>query len=342
MVMLFQGFSIESKGSSTRSPWFGHPFHFANNVNGINGDSNGNREGEEVHTLMIPAITRLQEAYVRKVVDTVNDLDNVLYEIANESHNQSIEWQYHMIRYIETYERKKPKQHPVVMTVTHPKGDNAVLFKSRAAAISPSPYPDWGYRDNPSAADGKKIIINDTDHLFDVENVNHKWVWKSFLRGLNPILLDAGIAPGPGTTDTPKWRLIRRSLGYSRKYAERINLAAMVPRVDLASSGYCLAHPGVAYLAYLPQGGSISIDLYAAKGTMNVEWFSPSTGEVLQAGKIEGGARKELISPFTQRFTLHWVRRNIDWVLRTFGVEKPVQLSDALLYLTADEATAQP
>ena len=34
------------------------------------------------------AITALQEAYVRKVVDTVNDLDNVLYEISNESSRQ--------------------------------------------------------------------------------------------------------------------------------------------------------------------------------------------------------------------------------------------------------------
>ena len=30
-------------------------------------------------------MTALQEAYVRKVIDTVNDLDNVLYEITNEA-----------------------------------------------------------------------------------------------------------------------------------------------------------------------------------------------------------------------------------------------------------------
>ena len=31
-----------------------------------------------------PAVTALQEAYVRNVIDTVNDLDNVLYDICNE------------------------------------------------------------------------------------------------------------------------------------------------------------------------------------------------------------------------------------------------------------------
>ena len=32
-----------------------------------------------------PRIQALQEAYIRKVVDTVQDLPNVLYEVANES-----------------------------------------------------------------------------------------------------------------------------------------------------------------------------------------------------------------------------------------------------------------
>jgi hypothetical protein len=334
MVMLFQGFSIETKGGLKQSPWPGHPFHSANNVNGINGDGNGNGEGEEVHSLKIPAITRLQEAYVRQVIDTLNDLDNVLYEIANESHSQSTAWQYHMVRYIHDYEKRKAKQHPVIMTAQFPNGENSVLFKSPAEAISPTRA--GGYGDEPPTADGMKIIINDTDHVA-TKSANHMWVWKSFLRGLNPILLW-----NPEKAEIPKWELTRRNLGYTRRYAQRINLATMVPRDDLASSGYCLAQPGVAYLAYLPYGRSISVDLRAAKGSMKVEWFSPSTGETLDAGTIEGGARKELTSPFMRRFTVHWMRRNFDGVLRTLGVDKPAQTGDSVIFLTASEATSQP
>ena len=44
-----------------------HPFNPANNVNGIDGDPNADGRGLEVHTLAIPAVLRLQEAYVRKV-----------------------------------------------------------------------------------------------------------------------------------------------------------------------------------------------------------------------------------------------------------------------------------
>jgi len=56
----------------------------ANNINGVDGDPHSTDSGRAIHTLALPTVTALQEAYVRKVVDTVNDLDNVLYEIGNE------------------------------------------------------------------------------------------------------------------------------------------------------------------------------------------------------------------------------------------------------------------
>src|SRR5262247_4004545 len=74
-VMLFQGFSSQRKNLGGGNPWTGHPFNVSNNINDINGDPSGNDNGEEVHSLVVPAVTSLQEAYVRKVVDTLNDLD---------------------------------------------------------------------------------------------------------------------------------------------------------------------------------------------------------------------------------------------------------------------------
>src|SRR5439155_16875263 len=105
-VMLFEGWSVQrSPGAES------HPFAGDNNINGIDpGDV------RRIDTLDDSAITDIQEAYVRKVVDTVNDLDNVLYEIANEAVPDSVSWQYHMIEFVKSYERAKHKQHPVGMT----------------------------------------------------------------------------------------------------------------------------------------------------------------------------------------------------------------------------------
>ena len=76
-------------------------------MNGIDGNPSGDDSGHEVHQLKVPAITRLQEAFVRRVIDTVGDLDNVLWEIGNECHARSVEWQYHMIRFVKHAESKR-------------------------------------------------------------------------------------------------------------------------------------------------------------------------------------------------------------------------------------------
>lgn len=307
-VMLFNGWSIQQKGQYTvGQPWDGHPFNSNNNVNGINGDANRNGEGEEVHTLQIPAVTETQKDYVRKVIDTVNDLDNVLYEISNESHSASQDWQYEMINFIKSYEAGKPKQHPVGMTAEWPGGDNAELFASPADWVSLN-----GNIDNPLPADGSKVILADTDHICGICG-NLSWVWKSFLRGENPIFmdqyddsykLDGG---GYDMNNTNDVRL-RTSLGYVRIYAERIDLANMLPHRELASTGYCLASPGVRrseYLVFLPFGGTVTVNLSATSGLFAIEWFDPTNGSRSGGGTTSGGATRSFTAPFSGEAVLY-------------------------------------
>jgi len=316
-IMLFEGHGLHE--SLAPWCWDGHPFNIQNNVNGIDGDPNADGRGLETQTLEIPAVTNLQEAYVRKVIDTVGDLDNVLYEIANESGAYSTEWQYHMIDFIHQYEKGRPNQHPVGMTFQWArdyKGTNETLFRSPAEWISPN--PEGGYRDNPPPADGSKVILSDTDHLWGIGG-NPQWVWKSFCRGLNPLFMDPYGEPDrtrPPTTEEqekgiwtdhlsgeaardPKWDPIRKNLGYTLSYAERMNLGDMVPSNDLASTGYCLANPGKEYLVYLPEGGQVTLDLSAVSGELKVEWFNPTTGEAKPSGTASGGRKRDFSAPFS-------------------------------------------
>jgi hypothetical protein len=291
-VMLFEGFSIRGGSRHQAYPW--HPFNPANNINAINGDPNGDGEGDEIHTLQVSAITRLQEAYVRKVIDTVNDLDNVLYEIANES-TGSAKWQYHMIRFIKAYESKKPKQHPV-----HMSGAGAItndhLRGSPADGIDPMRERGSHYLVNPPAADGKHVVIADTDHFGwnkhrDDPAKGRAWAWKNFTRGNNASL----IIPLP---NQPGWNEARRALGDTRSFASRIDLAAMTPRNELASTKCCLANPGREYLVYLPDGGKVTMDLSAAKGALCAEWSNPITGKTPKAATTLGGGRRNFTAPF--------------------------------------------
>jgi hypothetical protein len=182
-VMLFEGWGIRKAPGA----WENHPFHPGNNINGLEGDANGdaNRDGKaiEIHTLAVPAVTAVQEAYVREVINTVNHFDNVLYEIVNEAHPSSTQWQHQMIRFVQDYERGKPKQHPVGMTAQRPKTSDRPLFEGPADWVSPdgnagaSPEVNpaaikpgaWispvGPRGAPTAYAGNKVVLSDTDHL---------------------------------------------------------------------------------------------------------------------------------------------------------------------------------
>ena len=291
-VMLFEGWGLQFSPGA----WEGHPFHPQNNINGIDGDLNKDGKGIEIHTLADGAVTALQEAYVRKVIDTVNDLDNVLYEISNENHPPSTQWQYHMIRYIKSYEKNKPKQHPVGMTFQYRGGKNEALFNSPADWISPN--REGGYRDNPPPADGRKVVLNDTDHLWGIGG-NQAWVWKSFLRGHNPIFMDPYDGVVLGNHLDPKWDPIRRNMGYTLRYANKMNLTEMLPRNKLASTTYCLANPGKEYLIYNPETDKAAITVNLKTGTYEYEWFNPNNGKVQSKGKIEAkGGEQTFRAPF--------------------------------------------
>ncbi len=296
-VMLFEGWAIDRTHDQGTSSWEGHALNGCNNINGIDGDPEGTGRGHATNTLKVPAVTRVQEAYVRKVIDTVNDLDNVLYEISNEAIMDSTEWQYHLIEMVKEYEAGKPKQHPVGMTCQLSLHDNRVLFASPADWISP-PHEaegDFGYKDNPPPSDGRKVILADTDHMWGVGG-DVAWVWKSFCRSVHPIFMD---------DMDDNWEPVRRNMGYALRFAERMELVRMRPMGELASSGYCLANPGQEYLVYLPQGGKVSIDLRAAAHRVRVEWFNPVTGETTEGTTVAGGGRVELGAPFAGEGVLY-------------------------------------
>ncbi|MHC4741459.1 MAG: hypothetical protein ACYS8Z_06085, partial [Planctomycetota bacterium] len=260
----------------------------------------------EIHTLGNKAVTAIQEAYVRKVIDTVNKFDNVLYEISNENHPPSTQWQYHIIRFIKNYEKNKPQQHPVGMTFQYKGGKNEDLFKSPADWISPN--NQGGYRDNPLPADGRKVVLNDTDHLWGIGG-NQAWVWKSFTRGHNPIFMDPYDGVVLGKKFDPKWEPIRKSLGYTRNYALRMDLASALPRPGLASTKFCLANTGKEYLIYNPGAGGPAITVTLKPGAYKYEWMNPDNGKIVSKGSADAkeGPRK-FKAPFEGDAVLYIVR----------------------------------
>lgn len=288
-IMLFEGHAV----NNTSEGWEWHPFNIANNINGVNGDPNGDGHGYEYNTLQVPAVTAAQEAYVKKVIDTVNDLDNVLFEIANESSGGSVEWQKHFIDFIHSYEASKPKKHPVIFSTPLASVGNAI-WQSGAEAVSPG-NPNGDYQNNPPANNGDKVVIADTDHLFGCGG-SASWVWKSFTRGLNVIYMDPYYESSPFCP--PPNEAIRDAMGDTLAYAQRLSLALCTPHGELASTSYCLASVGSTYLAYAPSGGNVTVNLAGASGALEVEWFDVTNRATIAKPPVNGGGNATLTPPF--------------------------------------------
>jgi hypothetical protein len=220
----------------------------------------------------------------------------VLYEIANEAAGNSTAWQFEMIETLNQHQATKPRRHPVGMTYQNAGGDNATLFASAADWISPGGSEPGGgavpYGTDPPAADGSKVILSDTDHIWGISpGTDSNWVWRSFTRGLNPIYMD----PLDGD---PAHTGVRRAMGQTLGYARRLALVNTTPRGDLTSTAHCLANPGSEYLVYQPGGGAFTVNLGETAGTYRVEWFRPSTGAFSLAPEITASGQKNFTPPF--------------------------------------------
>jgi hypothetical protein len=234
-VMLFDGWALHLSPAPDNVQ--GHPFYGANNVNGI---SIGSIVDYQVLPLD-PRIQELQEAYIRKVVDTVHDLPNVLYEVANESSGggsvdksfaealglsnppewgDSTQWQYGVINTLKQYEQQMGyTSHPVGMTMQFPVPEqtkvNQVLFNSPADWISPGYddeiFADGGHPNAPGSpasrwfdnppASDGKKVIITDTGHYAPGQGDALWAWKSFMRGHHPILMDFGLIEGVNPPD---------------------------------------------------------------------------------------------------------------------------------------------
>ncbi|MCB0687657.1 MAG: hypothetical protein KDC53_14075 [Saprospiraceae bacterium] len=293
-VMLFEGYGTQF----TNQGYQNHPFYPANNINNLPLDSSQETR-LKIHQLLYPEILTIQETYVKHTLEALNKYDNVLYEISNENHPASTAWQYHMIEYIKKIEKSLPKQHPVGMTFQFKGGSNETLFSSPADWISPN--EEGGYKTKPPVAQGRKVIINDTDHLWGIGGTED-WVWQSFFQGMNVIYMDPyQMAVYRGEYDQAVGETVRTAMGYTLMISDRIGLKDFHPAPDLCSTKYCLANPAQAYLLYFNEDQAATLDLSDAdeQSMFTVSAFHVGKGRFEKISLVHGGTKISLSLPGT-------------------------------------------
>jgi hypothetical protein len=212
----------------------------------------------------------------------------------------STEWQYWVIDFVKRYEQQMGYDaHPVGMTMQYPVPDqskvNDPLFNGPADWISP------GFEDelftgrwftDPPAADGRKVVITDTDH-YAAGHGDALWAWKSFLRGHNPILMDFGIIdvvnpldPSLGVPSYESFEPARHAMGDTLRYAQQVPLIEMEPRGDISTTGYVLANVGSEYLVLQPSDAADPFTVSLVAGIYAVQWYGAATRETRRIGNL--------------------------------------------------------
>jgi hypothetical protein len=167
-------------------------------------------------------------------------------------------------------------------------GNNVTLLRSRADWVAAA---GRDYVSDPPVFGARKVVFSDTDHHCGGCG-DSTFPWRSFTRGLNPIHMDV-MQPGDQRSHG-----IRATMGQTRRYANRFDLANSRPRPELASTRYCLAVPGRQYLVYQPEGGEFTLDLSRAAGRYSVEWFDVARDRTVRAPHVSGGNVVTLKPPF--------------------------------------------
>jgi hypothetical protein len=95
-------------------------------------------------------------------------------------------------------------------------------------------------------------------------------------------------------------------MGQARRYAGKMNLAAMSPELKISETGYCLAQRGKEYLVFQPGSkGEFTVDLKDAPGTFRAEWLNINADRTVEEKPAKGGAVRSFRTPFPGPAALH-------------------------------------
>jgi hypothetical protein len=280
-VMFFQGVRVNGNTNS----WLTNIWYSPNNVNGVLSLRT------DVYTANNSTHYGLCTNYVRKVVQTLNGFNNVLWEIGNEMPYQSAAFQSNIVLMIKAYELTLPKQHLVGMTsFDYPSwgvdsiNSNLYLDSSPADYISyigvgttPPGTSELWLTNPPAYTSSAHVSILDTDHIVGGTPTDSakalSWPWRAFTRGHNPINQDY---PGSGYFDLTPNQSMRQVIGHVVRYANRVKMLTMVPSTTMASTGFILTNTLNQQLAYQPDANNFTTKLPA--GRYYYEKWNTTTG----------------------------------------------------------------
>jgi len=300
--------------------WKYHAYNRANNVNNVDGDPKGTGRSTDPEqgscSLGNTQVLEVEKAYLRRLLDAVNDFDNILLEVSNENY-YNIRWELSIAAFVHEYEKSKPRQH-LVMPQDLPDHDYGGV--SYGADSHNDHTKSWKTWDLPQlharllAARGlKQPLIYDTDGIESNDNpVQRKAFWTAFVSGGHVDYTDYSFQPEIGGDERGARRAeLRRQLEHLAAFTRQVHFWEMHP-ADWVRSGdaFALANPREAVL-YLPGGGNVDVDMQGMTGSFRATWFNPRNGLFSESSGGVGGKTRTFTAPDARDWVLYLQKEEV-------------------------------
>ncbi len=290
--------------------WKLSPMNSRNNINGID-----TMPATHVYTLNKNSnLLAMQEQLVRKMVNELNDFDNIFFEICNEPYfgGVTIEWQHHIADIITAVEKDLPNKHLISQNIANgsAKIENphpAVSIFNFHYAWPPVTVP-MNYHLNKAIGDDETGFRGNTDSTYRIEG------WRFILAGGSLYNnLDYSFAPGyeNGTFKYPAKQpgggtdSLRRQLSYLQEFFKSFDFIHMRPDSSLVIKGSLndaeisvLSEPGKQYAVYFYGSMHASIEIAIPGGEYEASWLNTVTGKYIKKETIKSkNGKAKLSSP---------------------------------------------
>jgi hypothetical protein len=321
--------------------WLRHPYNPDNNTN-YTPESSGLPGGSFPHAgedpfnppphpffASVPALDNnllllgYQQAFIDRILSYSLAYDHVLYNMNNETQERH-QWGAYWAEYV----RSRAAERGVEVELTDMQDAHDVTDPSVQRVVESDLYTfvdisqnnfqrgdtHWEriqhirglLRADPKPITNIKIYGSDRRppplELWGTERDGIERFWRNIIGGTSAVRFhrpDWGI----GLSGTA-----RAHVRSARMLTDVMDVVAAEPRNDLLAErspneAFLLAHAGRQYVLYFPDGGSVTVDLSAARGRLTTRWLDPTSSSWSARAMVPGGAPLAVQAPGPG----HWV-----------------------------------
>lgn len=303
------------------SMWKVSPLNAANNVNGV-----GDVPRNEALTLKHPDLVKVQDTFVRKIINELKGFDNFYFEICNEPYAGRVpaDWQEHVAKIVHEEEGRTGRRHLISQNISN--GSKRVEAPLETVSIfnfhysRPAESVGMNYDLSRALGNNETGFDGSADATYRVQGWEYLMAGGALYNNLDYSFVvghERGDFAYPANTPGGGSAALRAQLGILRGFFDSMDFISMAPAQQILRSPVpegttvrTLAQGGSVYAVYVHHGRSVKdakpkyqvdgreqtlqLELDLPAGRYNVMWLNPATGAATKGATIRhsGGALK--------------------------------------------------